>query len=423
MIRSACAVALALGLAAPAATPKPARLPIPGIGVSGLTCAMFSRNGASAVVWRSGGQWRVRLRQPRGATAVIPLPAPPPSPTEDGPRCRVAFSADSSALAVGLPFGPAPDFEATRLAVFVIDAASGGILHHFNVDASSGAPPPYAILGFLGRSHRLAIWSGGSALPREGGVSYYEAATLVATFKPGEQRPRLRVFRRKIAALGSPAERSDPANNRLWYPQGCPMESVTLTGPRSSGPVVGEEKAGQESLACGGDGGEPLFTGSDTLVGVAGGDSGGEVFSVDLGERSRVVGSLELPRVRSNHWMQALWLASLSPDASFAAVSRNIATRWPDIGLNSNDIIVVGLRPLRMLAHIKPPRHHKHIVAMAAGVRDGKRVLLVCWDGDWMRYTIPLPSPRSRPPATPARASSPRPRSPAPPPARTSPAA
>jgi hypothetical protein len=385
---------LALAFVAPGGNRvRPTTLPLPRLRPGSATCAAVSGSGISAVAWLMNGDLLVRFSGPATNASVMTIRLPSGSSVNlNWPGCDLAFNSNGSLLAVALNrTDPAHKFSTRMLHVIVVDVARRTVVQRFGIDEGYGARPPFGLLGFVGSSRNLAIWSAEKKLKLPGPVTYSETTTLLVRFPQSGSRPQVSVFHRRITGQ---LAWNDPLHNLLWYqsnPHLCPLRSISLTGVSVSGPTVGKDPV---------TGSGPcdysflyLFPDRDTLIGIASEDAGGRVYEVRLGEPSTVSAVLSLPRTHDHDWAN-VDSAHISPDGQVAVVVRGIES--PDTlfgaGRERDDLVVVQTGPLSILAHINPPDHYASAGPVAIGDRNGKAVLLVCWDGTWMRYMIPLPT-------------------------------
>lgn len=377
-------VLMALAPYALANSPRPTTLPIPNLGKSAITCATFSKSGAGAIAWLQGQNFSLRLlqRDQKRSTLIFHVRIMTRAGSE-WPSCRLAFSADSKLLAAGVS-------DKATLHLLIFDVRQRSLAYRLEIDKRIGASPPFSLLGFLDDTRELALWSGAKVLNLPGAVAYADVTTLIIHPEISGSS-KVIIYRRRVTGRGEPPGWSDVAHNRLWYPNDphfCPLSSVALSGPPVPGPKV-EKSETLGSAACD-DSEYLLYPRLDQLIGIASRDSGGKLYDIKLGKHSRVLAILNLPHVKVPHWAE-IDSAVLSPDGRAATIMREIQSHGLfDNGRSWNDLAVIQIRPLMVLAHLRPPRHHRYLRRVAIGDRGAKVVLFACWDGTWMRYTIPL---------------------------------
>lgn len=336
-----------------------------------LACAKFGDKGILAEVSIQKGALHLQIVKD-GKTSDAPVQQVSP----EASNCELFFSADNQWLAIGTEHAVKSSWS---VQVQVWNVQKSEWHTRFDVDPKPGLTGYVSLAGFFEKKNELVITGREDEARNAPLTSVLFNMDGKAVDVPGYPRD-------------VPAE-VDSGHNRVWSSKGtdkCLMTAAPLVGNLVPGAEVNRPIQGN----CIGP--SPIgFPTQNTIIGAASdGDGKTWAWSVLIDNNKSTTISLAPP---SKHvldkWVQATVQPplSMSPDGQVFAVQRT-STHWSHFDQprdTGDQIIVVGLEPLRFLQVVKP-QHCSFVNAFAVN-HDGNNVELAArWCGKWKNTTIPL---------------------------------
>lgn len=338
-----------------------------------IACAKFASDGTMAgVSIQSGGLHLHLVSESKSKDASTREVSP------DASNCDLFFSADGQFLAIGTERAVKNSW---NVHVHVWDVRKSEWHSQFDVDPKPGLAGYVSLAGFFQRENKLIIT--GRQDDTRGAPLTSMLVSMEGKALDGPGYPR-----------ESPAE-VDAEGNRAWSSKGtdgCVMSSTSLIGtlvrgsevtrPAIQGNCVGPSPVG--------------FPGRNTIIGVvADGDGKTWAWSVSVDTKKSTKTSLAAPsKDLADKWVQATVqpFLSISPDGQVFAVQRT-STHWSHFDnprATVNELIVVGVEPLRFLQVVKP-KSCSSVSAFAVNHRVGNVEVAGRWCGGWKTDTVAIP--------------------------------
>ncbi|MGB8837663.1 MAG: hypothetical protein WCC67_13005 [Candidatus Acidiferrales bacterium] len=351
-----------------------------GIAIPKAVCVAISASGMSAAVTLTAKNLDLEITDASGRSN--PLSASLEAERDD---CRAVFDSSGNLLAVAVR----QSFDAKQgLKIFIADTRTSRWSANFSVEPQTGLSGPLWLAGFLENSESLIVKGSGEKV----GAATTSVGTILldSSGKTLDTKP----FERQIA--GNPQNQhdqfADSRNNRLWYlsyPQFCPIKSTTLTGEESPGPEI--DKSPGKADPC--DLPNVIaFPDRRTVIMASTRADHDAVWRIDLGAGTGE--EISAPRGRFPKGDQIDGNGSLSPDGQVFAFSRHQFSygHFDNFNYKGSDIVVVQVRPLRLLGVIDPKGNlYQH--GFAVDHRDGNTTVLVFSEGTWKRLTVAASKP------------------------------
>ena len=250
---------------------------------------------------------------------------------------------------------------------------------NFSAEPQAGLQAPLSLVGFLEETESLVVEGSAEKIANA-------TATAVGTILVDTSGRALSVAPFERTLEGRPESFSDAVHNRLWYvssPHFCPIRSTTLTGNPMQGPE-GASLPNERSYCLPNVVGYPD---SGTLVLAATMSDGDAVWRIDLtagtGEK------ISAPRDHFPKGDQIDGNGSLSPDGQVFAFARHRFSygHFDNFSYKGSDIVVVQVRPLRLLGVISPDDNvYQH--GFAVDHREGNTTVLLFSQGTWKRLPV-----------------------------------
>jgi len=334
-------------------------------------CAAISSSGRSGAASLAAKNLNLEIIDPSGHSTTLSAPL-----QTEGDECRAVFDHKGNLLAVAIR----KQFDSTQgLRILIADTEVPEWVANFSVEPQAGLQAPLSLVGFLQDTESLVVQGSGEKTAKA-------TATIVGTIVVDTAGKVLSAAPFKRTLEGRAPSFTDAMHNRLWYlssPHFCPIRSVTLTGNLMQGPDVASLP--NERSYC-----LPNVVGypdSDTLVLAATMSDSDAVWRIDLGAGTGE--RIAAPRDRFPKGDQIDGNGSLSPDGQVFAFARHQFSygRFDNFSYMGSDIVVVQVRPLRLLGVILPGDDlYQH--EFAADHRDGKTSVLVFSSGVWKKLWV-----------------------------------
>lgn len=346
-------------------------------------CAAISASGTSATVTLAARTLNLQITDASGHSNALSAPL-----QTERDECHAVFDSNVNLLAVAV--GRAFDAK-QNLKIFIADTQTSKWLTSFSVEPQAGLSGPLWLAGFLDDSESLVVKGSGEKVGTA--RTSVGAILLDSSGKMLDTKP----FERGIA--GNPQNQrnqfADSRNNRLWYlsyPQFCPIKSTTLTGEESPGPKIVKTPGKADPCDL------PnviAFPDRNTVIIASTRADHDAVWRIDLGTDTGE--EISAPRGRFPKGDQIDGSASLSPDGQVFAFSRHQFSygHFDNFNYKGSDIVVVQVRPLRLLGVIDP-KGDLYQNGFAVDHRDGNTTALVFSNGAWKRFAVAAASTKPK---------------------------
>jgi hypothetical protein len=348
-------------------------------------CAGYSTTGTSAEVELVTGSVNLRIIEKSGRSTTLNA-----TQQSDADDCRVFFNSKGDLLTVAIR--KRSDLkQTTRL--LVADTVRLRWVSDFALNPQAGLQAPLSPVGFLRDSQSIVVEDYGQEISQSPPTTAIRTIIVDLLGKSISQEPYERAIAGNIQ--NQREEFADPAHNRLWYPSYpdfCPIRSTTLTGKQTPGPEINNSVSG-EQFDCLPD--VIAYPDDNTLIMAATLSDRDTVWRVDLGATTGE--KIPVPRGRFPNGDQIDGNGSLSPDGQVFAFSRHQFSygHFDNFSYKGSDIVVVQVRPLRVLGVIDPKGSlYQH--GFAVDHRDGNTTVLVFSEGTWKRLAVAAPKPGGR---------------------------
>ena len=340
-------------------------------------CAAISASGNSGAASLTAKNLNLEIIDPSGHSTDFSVPL-----QTEGDECRAVFDRKGNLLAVAVR----KQFDTTQsLRIVVVNTEAPKRFASFGVEPRAGFQAPLSLVGFLDDTESMVVE--GSAEKAVNAATTTSVSTILV--ETSGKVLSIAPFERTLE--GRPQSFSDAIHNRLWYlsnPQFCPIRSTTLTGSQLQGPDVTNlpnEKSYCLPNVVG-------YTDNDTLVVAATMSNRDAVWRIDLGTGAGE--EISAPRGHFPKGDQIDGNGSLSPDGQAFAFSRHQFSygRFDNFNYRGSDIVVVQVRPLRLLGMVDP-KGELYQNGFAVDHRDGNTTVLFFSEGTWKRLAVAGPKP------------------------------
>lgn len=337
-----------------------------------IACVKFADNGMLAEVSIQKGASHLQIVN-EGKTYDAPVQQISP----DASNCELFFSVDNQWLAIGTEHAVKSGWS-VHIQLWNIEKNEWHA--QFDVDPRPGLTGYVSLAGFFEKRNELVIT--GRKDEARNALLTSMLLNMEGKTVDGPDHPR-----------EVPAE-VDSGRNREWSSKGtdkCLMIAAPLVGNLVTGPEVNRPAIQGNCI-----GPSPIgFPNQNMIIGAASdGDGKTWVWSILIATNKSTMISLALPSKHAlDKWVQATVQLPLSiaPDGQVFAVQRT-STHWSHFDHprdTVNEIIVVGLKPLRFLEVVKP-KDCSSVNAFAVDHHGDDVELVGRWCGKWKSTTIPM---------------------------------